>query len=274
VSGIGKSGIIARKIAATFTSTGTPASFVHPVEGLHGDLGPVGKGDVALVLSKSGETAELAALVAYFARQGVPVILLTGRPLSSLARHADAVIDTAVEEEACPMDLAPTSSTTAALAMGDALAVVVLQVRGFRPEDFARLHPGGALGRKLTVRVRDVMLSEGYPSLGEDATMGHAVAPIAEMRGTVPIVDGSGCVVGVVTGGDLTRLIERDVGWRERPVRDVMSRDPRLARAEELGSAAVHRMEEGGVMALPVAEENGVLVGMVHLHDLMRAGAV
>lgn len=274
VSGIGKSGIVARKIAATLTSTGTPATFLHPVEGLHGDLGIVGREDVALLLSKSGETWELTGLVEYLARLGVPIVAMTGRPGSSLARHAAVVLDTSVAEEACPMDLVPTSSTTAALAMGDALAVVVLQLRGFRREDFALLHPGGALGRKLTLRVRDVMLSEGYPFLDQDARMRDTVVPIAEMRGTVPIVDETGRVVGVVTAGDLTRLMEREAGWAERPVEDVMTRSPRLARPDELGSAAVHRMEEARIMALPVADSEGVLVGIVHLHDLMRAGAV
>jgi arabinose-5-phosphate isomerase len=274
VSGIGKSGIVARKIAATFTSTGTPATFLHPVEGLHGDLGIVTRDDVAVLLSKSGETSELAGLIDYFLRLGVPIVAMTGGSSSSLARHAHVVLDTSVDEEACPMDLVPTSSTTASLAMGDALAVVVLQMRGFRPEDFARLHPGGALGRKLTVRVRDVMVARGYPSLAEDAVMRDTVVPIAEMRGTVPIVDGRGKVVGVVTGGDLTRLMERTGSWAERPVREVMTRAPRLAHADELGSAAVHRMEEARVMALPVTDEEGLLVGVVHLHDLMRAGAV
>jgi arabinose-5-phosphate isomerase len=276
VSGIGKSGIVARKIAATFTSTGTAATFLHPVEGLHGDLGMVSRDDVALLVSKSGETSELTSLVELLSRVGVPIIAMIGRPGSSLARHATVVLDASVQEEACAMDLVPTSSTTAALALGDALAVVVLQIRGFRAEDFARLHPGGALGRKLTVRVRDVMLTAGYPSLGADARMRETVVPIAEMRGTVPIVDRDGRVVGVVTAGDLVRLIERDAAWPDRPVRDVMTRSPRLASPDELGSAAVHRMEEGPrpVMALPVTDESGVLVGIVHLHDLMKAGAV
>ena len=180
VSGIGKSGIVARKIAATLTSTGTPATFLHPIEGLHGDLGLVGKADVALLLSKSGETSELTGLVEYLLRLGVPVVVMTGRRDSSLARHAQVVLDTAVDEEACPMDLTPTSSTTVCLAMGDALAVVVLQLRGFAPEDFALLHPGGALGKKLTLRVRDVMVSQGYPSLSGDALMRDTVVPIAE----------------------------------------------------------------------------------------------
>ena len=274
VSGIGKSGIVARKIAATLNSTGSHATFVHPVEGLHGDLGIVGKNDVALLLSNSGETSELSGLVEYLLRLGVPIVAMTGRRTSSLARSSRVVLDTSVQEEACPMDLVPTSSTTAALAMGDALAVVVLKMRGLEAADFARLHPGGALGRKLTLRVRDVMLAEGYPRLGQEARMRDTVVPIAEMRGTVPIVDGSGRVVGVVTAGDLTRLMERDQGWPDRLVVDVMTKAPRLSHPEELGSAAVHRMEEGRVMALPVADDAGVLVGVVHLHDLLKAGAV
>jgi arabinose-5-phosphate isomerase len=172
------------------------------------------------------------------------------------------------------MDLAPTSSTTAALAMGDAIAVVVLQLRGFAPEDFALLHPGGALGRKLTLRVRDVMLARGYPSVDRSSRMRETVVPIAEMRGTVPVVDAERRVVGVVTAGDLTRLIEKDPAWPDRPVVEVMTTDPRLADPEELGSAAVRRMEETGIMALPVVDGERRLVGIVHLHDLMRAGAV
>lgn len=275
VSGIGKSGIVARKIAATLTSTGTPATFLHPVEGLHGDLGIVSEDDVALLLSKSGETSELSGLLDYLLRLGVPVVALTGRTDSSLARHAKVVLDCAVSEEACPMDLAPTSSTTVTLALGDALAVVVLQLKGFRPDDFARFHPGGSLGRKLTVRVRDVMVAAGYPHLGPDALMRDAVVPIAEERGTVPVADAEGRLVGVVTAGDLTRLIERDeVGWATVRVDAVMSRSPLIARPDERGAAVVHRLEDRGVMAAPVIDDDGRLTGMVHLHDLMRAGAV
>ncbi|HSR43015.1 MAG TPA: KpsF/GutQ family sugar-phosphate isomerase, partial [Longimicrobiales bacterium] len=252
VSGIGKSGIIARKIASTLTSTGTPATFLHPVEGLHGDLGIVGRRDVAVLLSKSGETSELTGLVEYLLRLGVPIVALTGGDGSSLARHAYAVLDCSVAEEACPMDLAPTSSTTATLAMGDALAVVVLQLKGFQPQDFAQLHPGGALGRKLSLRVDDVMVAEGFPSIGPGAPMRQTVVPIAEMRGTVPVVDEVGSVVGVITAGDLTRLMERDDDWPERPVGAVMTTDPRTARLGELGSAVVHRMEEAGIMAMAV----------------------
>lgn len=172
------------------------------------------------------------------------------------------------------MDLAPTSSSTAALAMADALAVTVFQIKGFRPEDFAALHPGGALGRKLSVYVRDVMVSEDYPSLREDASVRDVIAPLAEQRGTVPIVDGSRRLVGVVTAGDLTRLMERDPGFLARDVGEIMTRDPKTASANELGSAAASRMEAHGVMALPVVRDDRTVEGVVHLHDLMRAGAV
>ncbi len=252
VSGIGKSGHVARKIAATLTSTGTPATFLHPVESLHGDMGIVGKDDVAILISKSGDTAEMGGLIDYLVRLGVPIVAMTGRDRSTLSRHATVTLDCTVDEEACPMDLAPTSSTTATLALGDALAVVVLQLKGFREEDFAALHPGGSLGRKLSVRVADVMVAEEYPSLGEEARMRDCIVPLAEMRGTVPIVDGGKRVVGVVTAGDLTRLMERDPDFLERRVSEVMTRNPKVAHPDELGSAAVRRMEDHGVMALPV----------------------
>jgi len=274
VSGLGKSGHVARKIAATLTSTGTPATFLHPVESLHGDMGIVGREDVAILISKSGDTAEMGGLIEYLVRLGVPIVAMTGRRDSPLARHASVTLDCSVEEEACPMDLAPTSSTTATLALGDALAVVVLQLKGFREEDFAVLHPGGSLGRKLSVRVRDVMVAEEYPWLEEDSRMRDCIVPLAEMRGTVPIVDGGKRVVGVVTAGDLTRLMERDPAFLDRTVAEVMTRNPKVADPEELGSAAVRRMETHGIMALPVQDDHGVLLGIVHLHDLMRSGAV
>lgn len=275
VSGIGKSGIIARKIAATLTSTGTPATFLHPVEGLHGDLGIVGRDDVAILLSKSGETSELEGLVDYLLRLGVPIIALTGNPGSSLARHAQITLDCSVTEEACPMDLAPTSSTTAALAMGDALAVVVLESRGFKPEDFARYHPGGSLGRRLSIRVQDVMVRNNVPSLPITAVMRETVVPIAEHRGTVAIVDQDRRVAGVVTAGDLTRLMERSPEhWAHAPVTEAMTPSPMVAHAHERGAAVIHRMETRGIMALPVVDEEGRIEGMVHLHDLMRSGVV
>jgi arabinose-5-phosphate isomerase len=274
VSGIGKSGIIGRKIAATLTSTGTPAFHLHPVDGLHGDLGIVGRDDVAILISKSGGTAELAGLIDYLIRLGVPIIALTGVAGSALGKASTVALDCSVEEEACPLGLAPTTSTTATMAMGDALAVVLLEKKGFQAEDFAKIHPGGSLGRKLTLRVEEVMVEEGYPSLGEEALIRDCIVPLAKMRGTVPIVDGDGKVVGVVTTGDLTRLLERSESFLEIPVREVMTRTPKVVTVGELASAAVHLMEKFGIMALPVVREDGGLEGIVHLHDLMKSGAV
>lgn len=274
VSGIGKSGIIGRKIAATLTSTGTPASFLHPVEGLHGDLGIVGKEDVAIIISKSGESDEMRGLVNYLARVGVPMVALTGQPKSTLARSCAVVLDVSVAEEACPHDLAPTTSTTATLAIGDALAVALLQRKGFSRDDFAQLHPGGALGRKLTLLVSDVMVDHDFPVLPETALMRQAIVLLAEMRGTVPVTSATGEVIGVITAGDLTRLLERTESFLDVPVADVMNRSPKTIDAGALGSAAVFIMEKHGIMALPVTDGSNRLVGVVHLHDLMRAGAV
>lgn len=275
VSAIGKSGIIARKIAATLTSTGTPAIFLHPVEALHGDLGIVGCDDVALLLSRSGESEELRGLLEFFSRTGVQVIAITGRRDSSLARQASLVLDCGVSEEACPHGLAPTSSTTAAMVMGDALALALLNRRGFGPEEFARFHPGGALGRRLLVRVGDVMVHEDdVPRMTPQGTMRECVVLLAEKRGTVAVVDDEDSLLGVVTAGDLTRLMERNESFFDVSVADVMTRDPRTAFPEELGASAVGLMERAGVMALPVVDPTKRLVGMVHLHDLMRAGAV
>jgi arabinose-5-phosphate isomerase len=274
VSGLGKSGIIARKIAATMTSTGTAASFLHPVEGLHGDLGMVGRDDVAILLSRSGESPELMGLLAYLVRLGVGIVALTGRADSTLGRAATVALDCAVEEEACPFDLAPTSSTTAALAMGDALAVALLLTRGFSRADFARYHPGGSLGRRLTLRVADVMVASDYPSLGPEAPMRACVVLLAEKRGTVPIIDGEGRVVGIVTAGDLTRRMERQEDIFETPVSEIMNRNPKRVGRDELATAALFLMEQHGIMALPVIDSAERLVGVVHLHDLMRANVV
>jgi arabinose-5-phosphate isomerase len=256
------------------TSTGTPAVFLHPVEGLHGDLGIVGREDVAILLSKSGESAELLGLLAFLVRLGVPVVALAGRPDSTLARTATVAIDCAVQEEACPFDLAPTSSTTAALALGDALAIALLLRRGFSRDDFALLHPGGSLGRKLTLRVKDVMIARDYPSLAISAPMRECVVLLAEKRGTVPIVDADGRVVGVVTAGDLTRRMERQEDIFDTPVCEIMNSQPKRVRADELAAAALFLMEKHGIMALPVIDAEERLVGVVHLHDLMRANVV
>jgi arabinose-5-phosphate isomerase len=273
VSGVGKSGIIARKIAATLTSTGTPAIFLHPIDALHGDLGIVGQADVGLLLSKSGESPELLDLLECLSRFGVTVIALTGSPDSTLGRSAKIVLDCGVDEEACPHDLAPTSSTTAALALGDALAVSLLQHRGFREDDFARLHPGGHLGRRL-LRVRDVMITHGIPLLPPGATMRECVRLLAEKRGTVAIVDDGDVLLGVVTSGDLTRLMERQEDFLSIPVGSVMTPDPRIAEPDQLAANAAGLMERHGVMALPVLDPARRVLGIVHLHDLMRARAV
>lgn len=273
VSGVGKSGTIARKIAATLTSTGTPATFLHPVDSLHGDLGIVGRDDAAIVLSKSGDSPELMILVDHLKRLGVPVVAITGNLHSPLARQADVTLDAAVDAEACPFDLAPTTSTTVALALGDALAVALLERKGFKSEDFARIHPGGALGRRLLLSVREVMVSDNLPVLAPGATMRACVMLLAKRRGTVAIVDAERRVVGVVTHGDLARLMEKRDDFLGVAVAEVMTTTPRLARADELAGAVVYRMEQHGIMAMPVVDDGGRLVGVVHLHDLMRAGA-
>jgi len=272
VSGVGKSGHIARKIAATLISTGTPSTFLHPVESLHGDLGMVGDDDVALLVSKSGGSDELLALLQHLKRFGVKTIALTGAPDSALARECDAVLDAGVKEEACPHDLAPTSSTTAALALGDALAVTVLQRKGVRREDFARLPPGGSLGKKLLTRVSEVMETHRLPVLSPSATMREAVVWLAERRGIVIVADSDRHVAGVFTAGDLTRLLERTSDIFEIAIESVMTRTPKVAGTEELASAVVYRMEQIGIMAMPVVNDSSRVIGVVHLHDLMRAG--
>ncbi|OLC04042.1 MAG: D-arabinose 5-phosphate isomerase [Gemmatimonadetes bacterium 13_1_40CM_69_22] len=273
VSGVGKSGLIARKIAATLTSTGTPASFLHPVDSLHGDLGIVDRDDAALLLSKSGASDELFGLVGQLKRLGVPIVAITGDGESILARQADVVLDASVTEEACPETLAPTASTTVALALGDALAVALLEVKGFRRDQFAALHPGGALGRNLLLRVADVMLTADVPTLLPDRPMRECVVLLAEKRGTVAIVDAGGDLVGVVTAGDLTRLMEKTNHFLDLPVGQVMTKTPKATTPEELAGAAVRVMEQHGIMALPVLDGGRKVVGMVHLHDLMKAGA-
>ena len=271
VSGIGKSGLIARKVAATLTSTGTPAVFLHPVEGLHGDLGIVAPDAVMILISRSGATAELDGLVGFALARRMPLVAMTGDLSSPLARRADEVLDCGVEAEACPLHLTPTSSTTAALAMGDALAAVLMRTRGFGPGDFARLHPGGALGRRLTLRVRDLMVASDYPVVAEDRRVRDVIVPLAHMRGTVPVTDDLGRLTGVVTAGDLARLMERTDNFLRLPVTRCMTRSPRTAVPDELAAGAVKRMQDHGVMALPVLDDDR-LVGIVHLHDLLRAG--
>jgi arabinose-5-phosphate isomerase len=272
VAGVGKSGLIGRKIAATLTSTGTPATFLHPVESLHGDLGIVGENDAAILISKSGASDELLGMLEHLQRLGVATISITGNRDSQLARLTDVALDGWVSEEACPHDLAPTTSSTVALALGDALAVALLEAKGFRREDFARLHPGGTLGRKLLTRVSDVMLRDSLPLLPPDASMRQAVVELARRRGIVVVVDEQRRCLGVLTTGDLTRLMERQEDFMDIPVREIMTRGGQRARPEELASAVVYRMEQRGIISMPVLDDSETVVGVIHLHDIMRAG--
>lgn len=271
VAGVGKSGLIGRKIAATLTSTGTPASFLHPVDSVHGDLGIVGHDDVAILISKSGESDELLGLLEHLKGLGVRLIAVTGDAESSLARLSDLTLDGWVKEEACPHDLAPTTSTTVALALGDALAVALLEVKGFQREDFARLHPGGSLGRKLLTRVREVMTTHDLPVLRSGDTMRQAIVLLAEKRGIAIQLDGDDRLVGIMTAGDLTRMMEREADILSVATDRVLTRTPKTARADELASAVAFRMEQHGIMAMPVVDDGNRLLGVVHLHDLMRA---
>ena len=271
VAGVGKSGLIGRKIAATLTSTGTPAHFLHPVESAHGDLGIVGPGDIAILLSKSGESDELLVLLEQLQGLGVGTIAITGERASALSRLSDVALDAWVREEACPHDLAPTTSTTAALALGDALAVALLEHKGVRREDFARLHPGGSLGRRLVTLVDGVMIAEPLPVLPANATVRQAVVVLAEQRGIALVVDGERHLLGLLTAGDLTRLMEHDADVLGQPVDRIMTRTPRTAQRGELASAVAYRMEEHGIMAMPVLDGDGRVAGVVHLHDLLRA---
>jgi arabinose-5-phosphate isomerase len=273
VTGVGKSGLVARKIASTLASTGTPALFLHPVEGAHGDVGVLLRGDVLIIVSRSGTSDELIALLPSVRRLGIPIVALTGVPDSPLACAAMSVLDVGVSEEACPHDLTPTSSSTAALVMGDAIAMALLHCRGFEPEDFARLHPAGALARRLLWRVEDVMLSgEEVPTIGPDALLAEAMHGIAHRRGTVPVVDADGMVIGVMTAGDLTRFAEERPDFLTRPVSEAMNPDPKVMAQTALALEALGRMEEHGVIAMPVVDGARRLLGIVHLHDVLRAG--
>ena len=271
VTGVGKSGLIGRKIAATLTSTGTPSIFLHPMDSVHGDLGIVGTGDVAVLLSKSGESDELLALLEHLQGLGVRSVGIIGQAGSALARLCTVTLDAGVREEACPHDLAPTTSTTAALAIGDALAVAVLEEKGFRREDFARLHPGGALGRRLVTRVEEVMVQQPLPILPMGSTIRQAVVVLAEQRGIVLVAGEDRVLQGVLTSGDLTRFMEHEADVLTHPVERIMTVTPRVAHMGELASAVAYRMETHGVMAMPVLDADLRVTGVAHLHDLMRA---
>lgn len=273
VTGIGKSGAVGKKISATFASTGTTSAFLHPAEGVHGDLGMVHKNDIVLAISKSGETTEIIHLLPSFRRLKVPLIAFTGNKDSTISRYADVSLDISVEQEACPNDLAPTASTTVSLVIGDALAVALLEARGFSADDFALLHPGGALGKKLLVRVSDLMArNELLPYCYLDDLMRVAVMEMAQKRGICPVINKEMNLVGVITTGDLNRLIQKTENFLSIPVSEVMNPNPKYIHKDDLASIAYGEMEKFRIIAMPVLDEQNKLIGVIHLHDIMQEG--
>jgi arabinose-5-phosphate isomerase len=276
VSGIGKSGHVARKIASTMASTGTPAYFVHPAEASHGDLGMVTSNDVFVALSNSGESAEILDLIPVLKRQGAKLVALTGNPQSTLAREADVHLYAGAAKEACPLNLAPTASTTAALALGDALAIALMEARGFSREDFALSHPGGSLGRRLLTHVRDVMRTgERVPQVPETATLSDAVLEMTRgSMGITAVVDAAGRVAGIFTDGDLRRTLQKGVDLHATRITDVMTRNPRTISPERLAAEAVQMMEHHKVNQMLVVDADRRLVGALNMHDLFRAKVI
>lgn len=276
VSGMGKSGHIGQKIAATLASTGTSAFYLHPAEGVHGDLGMLARGDVLIAISNSGETREILQLLPYVERMGISTVALTGKMDSSLGRHSDVVLDVSVTEEACPMGLAPTASTTATLAMGDALAVALLQRRGFRSEDFAQFHPGGTIGRRLLIRVRDLMHAGTHlPQVLSEASGAVAIAEItAKKLGMTAVIDRRGRLIGIITDGDLRRFIQKGGDFSKVNAGEIASRNPKTIALEDLAARAMERMERFSITTLVVVEKRDRPVGVIHLHDLLKNGIV
>src|SRR5213593_3733073 len=276
VTGMGKSGLIGRKIAATLASTGTPAYFLHPAEGVHGDIGMVARGDVVLALSNSGETDEVLAVLPPLKRLGVPIVLLTGNPTSTLARQCEVVLDVSVPEEACPMNLAPTSSTTAALAVGDALAMVLLELRGLRPEDYAALHPRGTLGWRALVRVADLMLTgEAVPLVGRATPLRQVIVEMTQKRkGMTTVIDGAGRLAGVVTDGDLRRLHLTGKPIDDLSAGQVATREPKTIRGDDLAAKALEVMETWQITSLVIVDGESRPIGLIHMHDILRAKIV
>jgi arabinose-5-phosphate isomerase len=276
VTGMGKSGHVGTKIAATLASTGTPAMFMHPGEASHGDLGMIQAGDVVLGLSNSGESDELVAILPVIKRLGVPLIAMTGGLQSSLARHANVVLDTGVAKEACPLNLAPTASTTAQMAMGDALAVALLDARGFKPEDFARSHPGGSLGRRLLTHVSDIMRKgDEVPRVLPEASFSELMQEMSRKGlGATSVVNAQGQVLGIFTDGDLRRLIEKGQDLRQLKASDVMHANPRTLRDDALAAEAADLMEAHRITSVLVVDADGTLVGAINTNDLMRAKVI
>lgn len=276
VSGMGKSGLIGQKIAATLASTGTSSFFLHPAEGVHGDLGMLARRDALIAISNSGETQELLQLLPYVERMGIPVVSLTGRMNSTLAKHSDVTLDVSVAEEACPMGLAPTASTTAALALGDALAVALLQKRGFKEDDFARFHPGGTLGRRLLVKVKDLMhAGTDLPKVAETVPGTAAILEMTEKKlGMTTVVDQDGKLSGIITDGDLRRLIQRGVDFTRLTAGELASKNPKTIGPDDLAAKAVEVMERFSITTLVVTEGERTIRGVIHLHDLLKNGIV
>ena len=276
VSGMGKSGLIGQKIAATMASTGTPSFFLHPAEGLHGDLGMLARGDVLIAISNSGETQEILQLLPFMERMSIPVVAIVGRMVSTLAKNSDVALDVSVAEEACPMGLAPTASTTATLAMGDALAVALLEKRGFKEQDFAQFHPGGTLGRRLLVKVRDVMhVGAELPQVKDSVSASAALLEMsAKKLGMTTVVDRAGALAGIITDGDLRRFLQQGGDFSKITAGALASRHPKLIGPDELAAKAVEMMERYSITTLVVAESAKRIVGVVHLHDLLKHGIV
>ncbi|MEK6671259.1 MAG: KpsF/GutQ family sugar-phosphate isomerase [Nitrospirota bacterium] len=276
ISGMGKSGLIGQKIAATMASTGTPSFFLHPAEGLHGDLGMLARKDVLIAISNSGETQEILQLLPFMERMGIPVLSIVGRMSSTLAKNSSVALDVSVAEEACPMGLAPTASTTATLAMGDALAVALLEKRGFKEQDFAQFHPGGTLGRRLLVKVRDVMhRGQDVPQVRETVLGSVAILEMsAKKLGMTTVVDRAGTLAGVITDGDLRRFLQQGGDFSKVTAGSLASRHPKLIGPDELAAKAVEMMERYGITTLVVADNEKRIVGVAHLHDLLKHGIV
>ncbi len=275
ITGMGKSGLVGKKIAATFSSVGIPSLFLHPAEAIHGDLGMVMRNDVVLAISNSGETEELIAILPHLKRFNVQLAVMSGNCGSTLCRAADAMIDISVKEEACPMGIVPTASTTAALAMGDALAVVLIKKRGFREEDFASLHPGGSLGKKLLITVKDLMIcGKDMPCVSPDTSMSGVIVEMSSKRlGMTLVTDGSGVVQGVITDGDLRRAIERHgKELLDMKAGELMSKTPKFIRPEELAARALAVMEAHSITTLAVLDETGRGAGVIHIHDILKKG--
>ncbi|MBI3019246.1 MAG: KpsF/GutQ family sugar-phosphate isomerase [Deltaproteobacteria bacterium] len=276
VTGMGKSGQVCRKISATLASTGTPAFFLHPAEGIHGDLGMLAKEDAVIAISYSGETDELLQILPMVKRLGLPIIALTGNVSSTLAKTADVVLDLHVREEACPMGLAPTASTTATLAMGDALAVSLLEKRGFKEDDFALLHPGGTLGRKLLFRVKDLMKTgKEIPLVRTDSDMKQVLVEITSKQlGVTGVLDEESQLIGIITDGDLRRGLNKKTDFFDQRPLEIMTKDPKTIHQEELADKALHLMEKHSITSLFILNEKSYPIGIIHLHDLIKARIV